>query len=79
MDTQRLPISLAAVVLIAACSSTPARVLAPDPVPSFAARSVTPAAHEREVRYYTDSQGMLWDDRGRNLGRPPIPAAALSP
>ena len=24
---------------------------------------------EREVRYYTDEQGMVWDDRGKKHGR----------
>ena len=70
MNARRFAISLAAAAVLTACSPTPARFLAPDATPTRAAKAAGPVAAGREVRYYVDSQGMLWDDRGTNLGRP---------
>lgn len=58
-----------AVLLLAGCASPPAAVVAIEPA---AQAPVLPAkqAEEREVRYYRDATGALWDDRGRKVEPP---------
>lgn len=53
------------------CSSAPERVALPveSAAPMKARESAPSIALEREVRYYVDEQGALWDDRGRKLDR----------
>jgi hypothetical protein len=71
-----LLIPIAAIAALAACTAPPpVRIATPS---HEVARVVvtSPVAAEREVRYFVDEQGMLWDDRGRNLGHRPVPSPA---
>lgn len=66
----------AAAAAVSGCASAPE----PVPVPAHYAvpatsRHTVPLPVEREVRYYTDEVGDVWDDRGRKLGRPPVTLA----
>lgn len=61
--------ALAGAVIIAGCA-----VPAPAAAPARWQDTGTPPASvalEREVRYYRDSSGALWDDRGRRVEAQP--------
>lgn len=64
------PIALAGVV--AAGCAAPQISVAPRPIaPAWHDTGTPPASvvfQEREVRYYRDETGSVWDDRGRKLG-----------
>lgn len=63
----------AVAVLAASCAESPVRV-APDALGPSWIDAGTPAGTlhmEREIRYYKDEQGMVWDDRGRKVERVP--------
>jgi hypothetical protein len=65
---------VAACALVAgSCADPPARATSVARGPSWVDAG-TPASTmhlEREIRYYIDEQGMVWDDRGRKLERAP--------
>ena len=55
------------------CSTPAVKVDPPARGPSWVDAG-TPASTlhmEREIRYYVDEQGMVWDDRGKKVGRAP--------
>ena len=53
-----------AVLLAAGCAAAPVATKERVSVRSDA-QSAPPPTLEREVRYYRDEQGTVWDDRGR--------------
>ena len=55
-----------AVLVLAGCASPPAAVVAVEP-PAQAPAPASKQSEEREVRYYRDASGALWDDRGRKV------------
>lgn len=59
----------------AGCATAPPTVVAPGThAPTWQDTGTPPASVvtlEREVRYYTDEAGAVWDDRGRRLGARP--------
>jgi hypothetical protein len=67
--------ALAAIAVAAGCASPPSRLGDPAYKPTMepvrkqswpdTGTTNTPHAMEREIRYYVDEQGILWDDRGR--------------
>jgi hypothetical protein len=67
--------TLAAAALLG-CTSLPERIAAPPraAAPQVAYQPAPAIALEREIRYYFDEQGDLWDDRGRRLERRDQPA-----
>jgi hypothetical protein len=60
---------LAFCAVIAGGCPSPAVKVAPAARGTWADTPARSMDVEREVRYYTDEQGMVWDDRGRNHGR----------
>lgn len=66
---------LAAIVLAAGCSSAPTRFdfVPLDRVWLDAGTPLDSTALARDIRYYRDEQGQVWDDRGRNHGVMPLP------
>ena len=63
MKRSHLLIAAAAVAAAAGCANPPARI---ERAPAFRDTGTPPAtiALQREVRYYTDESGAIWDDRG---------------
>lgn len=73
MKLTRSAVSLAAAiagVLVAACTASEA-FIAPRPMAPIWRDTGTPpasaVAREPEARYYTDSSGAIWDDRGKRV------------
>ena len=71
--TTALSVPLAAAALATACAPPALRA---DPAPQAAAskEAGTPAAsleRERQVRYYRDETGAIWDDRGQKQAAKP--------
>lgn len=68
-----------ALVAVAGCAATESRVnphpsIGPVIAPAWKDTGTPPASIvtlEREVRYYKDETGAIWDDRGRKLGTAP--------
>lgn len=58
-----------------ACSPTPSRV-EPLPRPMGFGPAPGTAMLEREIRYYKDEKGAVWDDRGRKQEATLAPPAA---
>ena len=59
--------------VVSGCSSPAVKVAPREPEPSWVDAG-TPASTvhmEREIRYYVDEQGMVWDDRGKKHGPAP--------
>jgi len=70
----RLGVMLAACAVIASGCQAPEVKVAPAPHPPSWVDAGTPASTvtlERELRYYIDEQGMIWDDRGKKHGHTP--------
>ncbi len=63
---------LASLAITGGCAAPPARDAATRATvpPRIDAERPPSLALEREVRYYLDEEGMVWDDRGRKLGPP---------
>lgn len=58
--------ALAAPILAAGCSLPLGRVAQPSHAPvRLEPTEPSTVAPEREIRYYRDEQGAIWDDRGR--------------
>jgi hypothetical protein len=70
-------VSAVAATALPGCTSTPRVVTAPvEARPPAVARATPSIALEREIRYYRDEQGAVWDDRGRRVdhaGEPTTP------
>ena len=63
--------TLVALAVAAACSS-PARMADAPARDTTSLRDTVPAVVlEREVRYYVDEKGAVWDDRGRKYDKAP--------
>lgn len=56
-------------VVAAGCPAPGARIAPRTHTPIWQDTGTPPStiAHEREVRYYRDERGALWDDRGRKV------------
>lgn len=60
-----------AAILAAGCSMPLGRVAQPSHAPvRLEPTEPTAVATEREIRYYRDEQGAIWDDRGRRQEPP---------
>ena len=65
-------LSFIVVAFITGCAIAPQQAPPLAFVPAQDSRSRPPAvALEREIRFYTDEQGNVWDDRGRRQEKPP--------
>ena len=65
--------ALIAAVAVAGCALPSLQPEVRTPRPTWRDTGTPPEtiAHEREVRYYVDEQGAIWDDRGRKLAARP--------
>ena len=66
-------LGLAACTIAMGCSTVPEKAPAARFAPSWIDAG-TPAGtlgSEREIRYFIDERGAVWDDRGRKLEAPP--------
>ena len=68
-----LLVTLAGIAAASGCSSPTARVGPASLGPSWvdAGTPSTSVAMEREIRFYVDETGAVWDDRGRKHGTKP--------
>lgn len=55
----------AAAALSGCMDPPPNRAAAPALGPGWVDAGTPPAVAEREIRYYKDEQGVIWDDRGK--------------
>ena len=81
MRARRIALSAVLGGIIGGCAPMAERGDFPAPAPNrMVGGTATPSiALEREVRYYVDEQGAIWDDSGRKQERPPLAAAAVRP
>ena len=81
MRARRIAMSAALTGIIGGCAPMAERGDFPPRAPiRMVGGTATPSiALEREVRYYVDEQGAIWDDTGRKQQRPPLAAATVRP
>ena len=74
MKTPPLLLATMALAVAAACAAPELREAPPEPAPPWNDTGTPPATvgvQEREVRYYRDETGAIWDDRGRKVSAGP--------
>jgi hypothetical protein len=71
LQAAAVAIAILGAAAVAGCADPPARSASParEAAPTGMRPAVPSVALEREIRYYRDEQGDLWDDRGRKLER----------
>ena len=57
--------AITAVAALSGCTEPPNRATAPSLGPGWVDAGTPPVVVEREIRYYRDEQGAIWDDRGK--------------
>ena len=57
--------AIAAAAALSGCMDPPQRAAAPALGPGWVDAGTPSAVVERDIRYYKDEQGAIWDDRGK--------------
>jgi hypothetical protein len=70
-------VTAVAATTLVGCASPPQSPVAA--TPPAVARATPSIALEREIRYYHDEQGAVWDDRGRRVDGANKPATPDKP